>query len=370
MNWLYDHLRLLPDYRPLVLCDRLANRDEFPELEAWPIPQERLSWRIWRKLTGNPVYPLFSRRLRQLSPEVLHSHFGYVAEADLALHRAVPCPWLVGFYGADVYELGRQAHWRERYVPVFAEAASVLALGPAMAAALAKLGCPREKIEVHALGVDSSTIPSATRILERGEELRLLFAGTFREKKGIEYVIDAAHRIHRAGVRFRLHLAGDVAGKPGDQETKDAVFRLVNSHGLGDLVEHHSFLPFNELMKLALNCHVFIAPSVTAGDGDSEGTPFVIQQMMASGMPVISTVHSDIPFVFGSHAPMLVPERDGKAIADRLLSYLDQPERIPQDGKSLRDQIRAHFDLRDRSMALAKLYRKYSANQATQALAG
>jgi colanic acid/amylovoran biosynthesis glycosyltransferase len=366
MNWLYDHLRLLPEYTPLVLCDRLANRDEFPEVEAWPIPRDQIRWRLWRRLTGDQVFPPFARRLRRLDPQVLHSHFGYVAEADLALHRAVYCPWIVAFYGADVYELGRLPEWRDRYGPVFSEAAAVLALGPTMATALAAMGCPREKIAVHALGVDTRTIPSSVRVLSRGEEIKILFAGTFREKKGVQYLLEGMHRVQAAGVRFRLHLVGDAAGKPGDVETKEEIFNLIGSLGLSEVVEHRPFLPFNDLMKLALGSHLFIAPSVTARDGDSEGTPFVIQQMMASGMPVISTLHSDIPFLFGEHAHLLVPERDSRAITDRVLEYAAEPERLARDGNALRDQIRAHFDIGQRASALAALYHRYGGKRESE----
>src|SRR6185369_3819459 len=103
--WLYDHLRLISGYTPLVLCDRLANRSEFPEIEAWTIERDKLSWRVWHKVMRDRPYPPFRRRLERLHPRVLHSHFGYVAEADLALQRSLGCPWVVGFYGADVYLL-------------------------------------------------------------------------------------------------------------------------------------------------------------------------------------------------------------------------------------------------------------------------
>jgi colanic acid/amylovoran biosynthesis glycosyltransferase len=360
MNWLYDHLRAVPRYTPLVLCDRLAHRDEFPELEAWALPSERLGWRVWRKVVGDRLYPPFARRLRRRGPRLLHSHFGYVAETDLALHRALEVPWLIAFYGADVYELGRDGEWRDRYLPMFAQATRILALGPAMAAALAQLGCPADKIDIHALGVDTAALPQRARALANGDPLRLLFAGTFREKKGVEYVIEAAHLARAAGVRFELHLVGDAFNKPGDQETKAEIFRRIGRYELQDVVTHHSWLPFQDLLALALRCHVFVAPSVTARDGDAEGTPFVIQQMMATAMPVITTVHSDIPFVFGDLASQLVPERDARAIADRLVAYRDEPARLTRDGQAQAAQMRAHFDLRHRAAALADLYDRVS----------
>ena len=358
MNWLYDHLRAVPRYKPVVLCDHLDNRKEFPELDAWVIPRERLGWRVWGRLNHNQLYPPYRNRLRRLHARLLHSHFGYVAEGDRVLRSALDCPWIIGFYGADVYALGQVQEWRDRYEPVFAQAAKVLALGPAMATALEQLGCPPEKIAVHALGVDTAALPQRRRVLKRGQPLQILFAGTFREKKGVEYVIQAAHLLRAAGVPFTLHLVGDAmaADKPGDAETKAAVFQSIAQLGLEDAVVHHSWLPFQELVDLALRCHVFVAPSVTAKDGDSEGTPFVVQQMMATNMPVVTTVHSDIPFLFGEHANLLVPERDARAIADRLRAYYETPSRLAADGVKLGGQIRRAFDVRHHAAALADLY--------------
>jgi colanic acid/amylovoran biosynthesis glycosyltransferase len=356
MNWLYDHLRAIPRYQPLVLCDQLANRVEFPELEAWEIPRDRIGWRVWRRVMGDRLYPPFAARLRRVQPRVLHTHFGYVAVGDALIQRALECPWVVGFYGADVYELGNVKEWQSRYEPVFANAALILALGPAMAAALARLGCPPDKIAVHALGVDTASLPRHPRILRAGEDLQLLFAGTFREKKGVEYVVEAARILHARGVPLKLHLVGDAAGKTGDEDTKAAIFRAITSGGLEDVVTHHSWLPYQEMLALALRCHVFVAPSVTARDGDSEGTPFVIQQMMATDMPVVTTRHSDIPFLFGDLASQLVPERDATALADRLLQYAAEPDCLISNGAALGAQMRQHFDVRVRAEQLAALY--------------
>lgn len=50
MNWLYDHLRFLPKYRPYVICDALQNRKEFPELDAIRFDPRNLPHRIWKRL--------------------------------------------------------------------------------------------------------------------------------------------------------------------------------------------------------------------------------------------------------------------------------------------------------------------------------
>jgi colanic acid/amylovoran biosynthesis glycosyltransferase len=355
-NWLYDHLRFVPRYAPVVLCDRLLNREEFRALEARALKHECLSRRLWRRVTGSRLYPSDLLWLRRREPSVLHSHSGYVAVDDLELQQLLDVPWVVSFYGADVYQLGPLAEWQQMYARMFEQAARVLALGPVMAARLRGLGCPEEKLGIHPLGVDASGLPSKSRVLRPGEPLKILFAGTFREKKGIEYVVEAAALAQRAGVRLELNLVGDEMGKAGDRETKDRVFRGIKRLGLESTVIHHSFLAFRQLIDLALCCHVFVAPSVTAADGDAEGTPFVLQQMMATGMPTIATSHSDIPYVFGEHAHMLVPERDAGAIAERLQRYAEDPDTLVIDGIVLRDRIRRAFNVRECAVRLGEDY--------------
>ncbi len=357
MNWLYDHLRFVPDVRQLILCGSLQNRDEFPELEAWCVNSHSLARRLWRKLAGQRPYPVDLMRVKACHPGVLHSHFGYVAAEDFGLQKALGIPWLVGFYGADVYQLGLHPQWQETYMRLFERLSFALALGPVMADRLQKMGCPAEKVKVHPLGVDVDSLPFQPRVLKPGDPLKLLFAGTFREKKGIQYVLEGTASAHRRGVNLHLNLVAGEMGKSGEEETRDAAFALIRRLGIEHVVTYFPLLPFRELLRLGLNCHLFLAPSVTAANGDCEGTPFVLQQMMATGMPAVATVHSDIPFIFGDLKYLLVPERDSNAIADRLQSYAEHPEQLVSDGIAMRNRICFTFDVRHCASRLAKIYR-------------
>jgi colanic acid/amylovoran biosynthesis glycosyltransferase len=356
MNWLYDHLRFVPDVRQLVLCDSLQNRDEFPELEAWCLNPHSVARRLWRKLAGHRPYIVDLMRLKARHPRVLHSHFGYVGVEDFTLQEALGIPWLVGFYGADVYQLGLHSEWQETYQRLFERVSFALALGPVMAERLQKLGCLSEKVKVHPLGVEVEALPFQPRVLKPGEPLRLLFAGTFREKKGIQYVLDGVALAHRRGVKLHLDLVAGEMGKSGEEETRDAAFATIRRLGIEHVVTYSPLLPFQKLLRLSLHCHLFLTPSVTAANGDCEGTPFVLQQMMATGMPAIATVHSDIPFIFGELKHLLVPERDSNAIADRLQYYAENPERVVSDGVAMRNRIRSAFDVRHCASQLAGIY--------------
>jgi colanic acid/amylovoran biosynthesis glycosyltransferase len=358
MNWLYDHLRSVPRYTSLVFCDQLENRGEFPLIEARSRDPEHFSRRLWRCIAGTKHFPTDVRWLHRSHPRLLHSHFGYVAIDDVGLRDFLRVPWLISFYGSDVYESGLKKDWSDKYARVFASADLVLALGPHMASQLQALGCPKQKIAVHPLGVDLESLPTRPRVLEPGTPLRILFAGTFREKKGVEYVIRGAAKARKHGVPLHVTLVGDALSKPGDLQTRESIFREIHRLGMADAVTHHSFMEYQQLVQTALASHVFVAPSVTSANGDAEGTPFVLQQMMATGMPAIATVHSDIPYVFGEHKHLLLPERDANAIARRLEQYATEPDRLLDDGAALRERIRSAFDVRLCSARLAQLYDK------------
>jgi colanic acid/amylovoran biosynthesis glycosyltransferase len=56
---------------------------------------------------------------------------------------------------------------------------------------------------------------------------------------------------------------------------------------------------------------VFVLPSVTAQNGDMEGVPVVLMEAMATGVSVVSTVHSGIPeLIQNEETGLLVPERN------------------------------------------------------------
>src|ERR1700732_726255 len=86
-NWLYDHLCHVPRYEPVVFCNELVNRNEFPKLTAWSVNPRSLTRRLWHRIAGDRLYPTDRRRVRSLAPRVFHSHFGDQAVEDLAVQK-------------------------------------------------------------------------------------------------------------------------------------------------------------------------------------------------------------------------------------------------------------------------------------------
>jgi len=73
---------------------------------------------------------------------------------------------------------------------------------------------------------------------------------------------------------------------------------------------------------------IFIHPSVTAANGDSEGgAPTTILEAQACGLPVLSTTHADIPnVVVPGGSALLTPERDVDALSVNLLTLINDQE--------------------------------------------
>ncbi|MEA2077651.1 MAG: glycosyltransferase, partial [Candidatus Marinimicrobia bacterium] len=63
-----------------------------------------------------------------------------------------------------------------------------------------------------------------------------------------------------------------------------------------------------------------LLPSITAQDGDTEaGAPVAILEVQATGLPVISSYHADIPAaVVDGKSVLLAPERDVETLAKHL----------------------------------------------------
>ena len=96
---------------------------------------------------------------------------------------------------------------------------------------------------------------------------------------------------------------------------------------------------------------------MTAKDGDEEGTPTVLLEAQAVGLPVISTAHSGIPeIVEDGRSGFLVPERDAAALAERIGQLLEHPETWAEMGRAGRTTVEARHDTDRLSERLERIY--------------
>ncbi len=282
--------------------------------------------------------------------DIAHCHFGPsgVFGAMLQEIGLLRCPLLVTFYGHDVtrYPLERG---RDVYDRLFRRAGRALALDPVMKQRLEGLGAPADRVVVHPLGVDARRFQPAAGGPSSGP-LRLLSVGRLVEKKGFADGIRAVARLHAEGIDLRYRIAGDGPLGPGLRE-------LAASLGVGDRVEFLGQVAHAEMPGLVADAHVVLVPSVRAADGDEEGTPTVIIEAMACGVPVVSTRHAGVPFlVEDGVSGWLVDEHDPAALAARIRDLAD-PDRAAAFGAAGLAAFRARFDENILTRRLEEHYR-------------
>jgi colanic acid/amylovoran biosynthesis glycosyltransferase len=351
-SWVYSQICGLRAYRADVVTSATENLDQFPwdRIEVLPPPTEsRLAILRPRTAVRERERKLRLRRaLRQAS--VAHAHFGPEGHHARRAAAAEGVPLVVSFYGYDLTQLPRKYPvWRRRYAALFASAAAVLVEGSHMRATLIGLGCPEEKARLQRLGVDVAAIPFTER--RPTGALRILMAASFREKKGLLYGLEAVARSRSAGLESRVTLIGD-----GPE--RDGLLNAARELGLTDIVDLQGLISHERLLIEMQEHDVFLQPSVTAADGDSEGgAPVTLIEAAAAGLPVIATWHCDIPEVIvDGKGGLLAPERDVAALADCLLDFAARGDDWPRFGAFNRAHVEANYNLTHQVRLLEEIY--------------
>ena len=331
-SWIHTQLVLNRGFRHIVLCQRTENLDLFPHEPVMAAaeasgPAGRLWSGISRRYLGRtPVEP-YRRWAREAGAVLLHAHFGWEGCRACRFRRAMKLPLATTFYGLDVSREVRRPHWRGRYRALFPKVTGFFVEGSHMGRRLAEAGCPPDRIRVMPLGIDLERVPFRARTLASGEAPRVLFSGSFREKKGAPDAVAAFAQVVPAFPKAKLVMLGDGPGR-GDVEA------AIARGGCAASVELRGYVGYAEFVAELGAAHVLIAPSRTAGDGDTEGgAPVTVLEAQAAGLPVVSTTHCDIPEVtVPGESALLSPERDVPALAENLGRLLATRDPGPHAG--------------------------------------
>lgn len=359
-TWLYNQVKYLPpSIASHVICERTTNLDQFdlPRISKLNdlTSVQRLRHRFRYSMFGSDYVNFLHDRAENIHADVLHSHFGYIGWANMQVARQTGMRHFVTFYGLDVTFLPKAFFlWYSRYRKMFSQVDGVLCEGPFMARTIVeKLGCPPEKVRVHHLGVTLDHLPYQPRPWLGNGPLKVLIAASFREKKGIPYAIEALGRIST-----KVDLAITIIGDAGQKSEKKKIIDTLNKYQLMPRTRMLGYQSFQVMFEQAYQHHLFLSPSVTARDGDTEGgAPVSIIEMAATGMPVVSSRHCDIPEILEHQKTgLLSAERDIDGITDNLLWLIDNPEKWGPLTTQARAHIEAEFNADIQGHRLAEIY--------------
>ena len=100
----------------------------------------------------------------------------------------------------------------------------------------------------------------------------------------------------------------------------------------------------SEVAAAMRSARAFVQHSIRAYDGNSEGTPNVVMEAGATGLPVVATRHGGIlDVVIDGETGLLVDEGDFDGMAECMVRLAEDPSLAARLGKAARERICAEF---------------------------
>lgn len=312
--------------------------------------RDRLAVRLFGR------WGMLAERVRACHPVLVHAHFATDGLAALPLARSLGIPLVTSLRGYDVTR-SRMALLRSgrsswmRYAlqgqRLRTQGDLFLAVSDALRSKAIAQGFPEARTLTHYNGVDLEYFRPGDGLAEPG---LILFVGRLVEKKGVALLLDAFAAVKAAVPEARLRVIGDGPLAP-------KLRRRAEVLGLGDSVAFAGALPAAEVAAQMRCAWLLAAPSLVAGDGDSEGLPNAIVEAAASGLPAVASDHVGIPeAVAHDRSGFLVPEGQVPPLAHRLIALLrdtDLRERMSRAARALAEE---RFDLRRQTDRLEAIY--------------
>jgi colanic acid/amylovoran biosynthesis glycosyltransferase len=297
---------------------------------------------------GHPAWGLTRENFR-----LVHGHTGpRVLQAMPFLLQGVPV--VLSLYGYDASRLLRDPSWPARYRFAAERGAMFVTLCQAMSQKLIECGVPESSIRIIRLGLHLDRWEYAPTPAPQSP--RFVFIGRLAAKKGVADLLKAL-----ALLRNRRATLDIVGGGPLEMELKALALQLE----LTDRVRFHGQVQRERLGSLLARASAFVLPSVTAPDGDAEGTPMVLMEAQAVGSPCVTTRHSGNPEVLPPGSKLIAEENNPALLAEAMNRAMDMTagERAALQLAG-RAWIESHFDLRRTIHAYAALYdERIAANQ-------
>lgn len=283
--------------------------------------------------------------------DIIHCHFGPNGVLGVILKSigVIEGKIITSFYGYDLSSY-LSKYGSDVYSDLFLKGDLFLPLGEIMKNQLIELGCNEQNIVIHRLGINLDKFHFSPREPMRNGKVQLLTISRLVEKKGVQYSIQALERVIKRYhcIEYRI---------VGDGPLKSSLEGLVKKLRLENYVTFLGWKEQQEIIELLKNTDILIVPSVTGKNGDQEGTPVVIMESFAQGLPVLSTQHSGIPeLVQDGVSGFLVPEKDADALAEKLEYFIEHTGTWQKMGRAGREHVEKHYDIDKLNDKLAELY--------------
>jgi glycosyltransferase involved in cell wall biosynthesis len=284
-----------------------------------------------------------ARRLRELKPDVLHTHnaAAHIVGAPAAKLSGVPVVVNTRHGKHRVTGLknrlgNRLATWlTQRMVAVSSSTAEV-------ARAVDRI--PDARLEIIRNGVDLDLFPRRDGAPRRHTGKAIHAARLDHTTKDQRTLLRAVRLVVDQEPGFMVDIIGDGPDRPALEELCDQL----------RLRSHVAFLGFrHDVEELLPQADLFVLSSV------SEGLPMTLLEAMAAGLPVVSTDVGGISeLVTRNETGLLVPSQSPEALATAILQLVRDPQLAASMGLAGRRRVEKEFNIRRVVATYESVYRQ------------
>lgn len=314
------------------------------------LPEQALQYRFGRSLAfrSQQIQPLkeqaLKRFLRTHKIEAVLAEYGPTGVRVMDVCRELRIPLVVHFHGFDAYVEDVIKGEGRRYPQLFAQTAGIIAVSRDMEAQLLRLGALRERLHYVPCGADTSRFYGAD---PASAPPLFVAVGRFTEKKAPQLTLMAFKLVVEQCPEARLIMIGDGT-------LWQATKHLAQALNLTDHVTFTGASAPPEVAATMRRARAFVHHAIRTDEGEVEGTPVVVMEAGAAGLPVVSTRHAGIKDVIvENETGLLVDEKDVAGMACAMLRLAENPELAAQLGLAARQRIEAHFSL---DVTMSKLW--------------
>ncbi|MEO8621522.1 MAG: glycosyltransferase [bacterium] len=287
----------------------------------------------------------FTRMVEAYQPEYLHSYFFY----DRSLMALVAAYLLQIPRGVTSYADHELKDYELKVVGLHVELADLVVATSARIKreliAIAPAANP-EKIIVKPNGVDTSSFSVMARS-EPGEGVyRVVSVCRIEPKKGLIYLVEAIGILRDRGVRVEAHFVGAAdEWSPASVACKQELDRRISELNLWGTVHLEGRQNADSVRRFLSISQLFVAPFIETESGDKDGIPTALLEGMATGLPAVATDSGSITEVITEGVDgLIVPQRDGLALANAIETLLLDPDRRAQFAVAAAAKVRREFD--------------------------
>lgn len=234
------------------------------------------------------LFPQLAALKRQHGPFMIHAHCAYPDGVGVAIcAKLLQLPYVVTAHGSDMNVYAERASLRPQMRWALRGAEGVIAVSAALRDKVAALtGVPALVSHIPCAGFDPSVFTCRTSVPKlAGEARSIVFVGNLQPIKGLPFLLQAWHRLRQSGhakAQDRLVIVGDGSERAALQR-HCAELQIANS------VEFTGSIAPVEVARRMASAEMLCLPSL------NEGTPNVVVEALASGVPVVASRVGGIP---------------------------------------------------------------------------